>query len=58
MVPDTPDVGAVLFDAGGVAEGLSPGKIFVDMSSISPMRWVTLPRRSPARLAICTLSSL
>jgi len=37
MVPDTPDVASVLFDAGGVAEGLSPGKIVVDMSSISPL---------------------
>jgi 2-hydroxy-3-oxopropionate reductase len=36
MLPDTPDVAAVLFGAGGVAEGLSPGKIVVDMSSISP----------------------
>jgi 2-hydroxy-3-oxopropionate reductase len=37
MVPDTPDVEAVLFGAGGVAEGLSRGKTVVDMSSISPM---------------------
>src|SRR4051812_36401872 len=37
MVPDTPDVEKVLFGAGGVAEGLSPGKIVVDMSSISPI---------------------
>ena len=37
MVPDTPDVEAVLFGAGGVAEGLSKGKIVVDMSSISPI---------------------
>ena len=37
MVPDTPDVEAVLFGEGGVAEGLSPGKIVVDMSSISPI---------------------
>src|ERR1700736_1960803 len=37
MVPDTPDVRSVLFDPGGVAEGLSPGKIVVDMSSISPI---------------------
>jgi 2-hydroxy-3-oxopropionate reductase len=36
MVPDTPHVADVLFGAGGVAEGLSPGKIVVDMSSISP----------------------
>jgi 2-hydroxy-3-oxopropionate reductase len=37
MVPDTPDVEKVLFSAGGVAEGLSKGKIVIDMSSISPM---------------------
>jgi len=36
MVPDTPDVEAVLFGPGGVAEGLSPGKLVIDMSSISP----------------------
>ncbi|MGV8838777.1 MAG: 2-hydroxy-3-oxopropionate reductase [Bauldia sp.] len=37
MVPDTPHVNAALFDAGGIAEGLSPGKTVVDMSSISPI---------------------
>jgi 2-hydroxy-3-oxopropionate reductase len=37
MVPDTPDVGAVLFSETGVAAGLSKGKIVVDMSSISPI---------------------
>jgi 2-hydroxy-3-oxopropionate reductase len=37
MVPDTPHVAAVLFDEGGVAQGLSAGKIVVDMSSISPI---------------------
>jgi 2-hydroxy-3-oxopropionate reductase len=37
MVPDTPQVEEVLFGSGGVAEGLSPGKIVVDMSSISPI---------------------
>jgi 2-hydroxy-3-oxopropionate reductase len=36
MVPDTPDVEAVLFGAAGVAEGLAPGKLVIDMSSISP----------------------
>ncbi|GAC1308356.1 MAG: 2-hydroxy-3-oxopropionate reductase [Vulcanimicrobiaceae bacterium] len=36
MLPDTPDVAAVLFGPGGVSEGLSHGKIVVDMSSISP----------------------
>src|SRR6195952_645910 len=37
MVPDTPHVAAVLFDEGGVAQGLGTGKIVVDMSSISPI---------------------
>ena len=37
MVPDTPDVEKVLFGENGVAEGLSAGKIVIDMSSISPV---------------------
>ncbi len=37
MLPDTPDVEKVLFGPGGVAEGLTPGKTVVDMSSISPI---------------------
>jgi 2-hydroxy-3-oxopropionate reductase len=37
MVPDTPNVEAVLFGENGVAAGLSKGKIVVDMSSISPI---------------------
>lgn len=37
MVPDTPQVEAVLFESGGVAEGLSAGKLVIDMSSISPI---------------------
>jgi 2-hydroxy-3-oxopropionate reductase len=37
MVPDTPQVEEVLFGKDGVGEGLSKGKIVVDMSSISPI---------------------
>ena len=37
MVPDTPDVEAVLFGEDGVAKALSKGKVVVDMSSISPL---------------------
>jgi 2-hydroxy-3-oxopropionate reductase len=37
MVPDTPDVEKVLFGENGVADGLSAGKIVIDMSSISPV---------------------
>ena len=36
IVSDTPDVESVLFDTGGVFEGLSANKIVVDMSTISP----------------------
>ncbi|HER35319.1 MAG TPA: 2-hydroxy-3-oxopropionate reductase [Halothiobacillaceae bacterium] len=37
MVPDTPDVARVLFGENGVSEGLSRGKLVIDMSSISPI---------------------
>jgi 2-hydroxy-3-oxopropionate reductase len=37
MVPDTPDVAAVLFGKDGVTEGIKPGATVVDMSSISPV---------------------
>jgi 2-hydroxy-3-oxopropionate reductase len=45
MVPDTPHVEAALFGKGGVAEGLLPGKIVVDMSSISPIATKDFARR-------------
>jgi 2-hydroxy-3-oxopropionate reductase len=37
IVQDTPDVEAVLFGKEGLTEGLKPGSIVVDMSSISPI---------------------
>lgn len=37
MVPDTPDVERVLFSEDGVVEGLSEGKLVIDMSSIDPI---------------------
>jgi len=37
MVPDTPDVEHVLFGEAGVAAGLKPGSLVIDMSSISPI---------------------
>ena len=45
MVPDTPNVEDVLFAENGVASGLTPGKIFVDMSSISPIATKDFARR-------------
>jgi 2-hydroxy-3-oxopropionate reductase len=46
MLPDTPDVEAVLFGERGVASGLTAGKTVVDMSSVSPIA----TRRFAARL--------
>jgi 2-hydroxy-3-oxopropionate reductase len=37
MLPDTPDVDHVLFGPNGVAAGLKPGAIVMDMSSIDPI---------------------
>jgi 2-hydroxy-3-oxopropionate reductase len=45
MVPDTPDVDAVLFSENGVAAGLSKGKVVVDMSSISPLATKTFAQK-------------
>ncbi len=45
MVPDTPDVEEVLFGEEGVAAGVSPGSVVVDMSTISPTATRTFARR-------------
>src|SRR3954462_13943648 len=37
MVPDTPDVESVLLGPEGVLEGVQPGAVVIDMSSISPV---------------------
>jgi len=49
MVPDTPDVEQVLFGANGVAEGLRPGTLVIDMSSISPTATKDFARRINAK---------
>lgn len=46
MLPDTPDVEAVLFGENGVAAGLARGKTVVDCSSIDPIA----TRRFAARI--------
>ena len=45
MLPDTPDVEAVLFGKDGVAEGLTAGKTVMDMSSISPIETKAFARK-------------
>ncbi|MBF0306185.1 MAG: 2-hydroxy-3-oxopropionate reductase [Alphaproteobacteria bacterium] len=49
MLPDTPDVEAVLFGPDGVAEGLAEGKLVIDMSSISPTATQTFAERIEAQ---------
>jgi 2-hydroxy-3-oxopropionate reductase len=49
MVPDTPDVEKVLFGAGGVSEGLKPGALVIDMSSISPIATKAFAERLAGR---------
>jgi 2-hydroxy-3-oxopropionate reductase len=44
MLPDTPDVEAVLTGPDGVLSGLRPGAVVIDMSSISPMATRRLAR--------------
>jgi 2-hydroxy-3-oxopropionate reductase len=48
MVPDTPDVEAVLFGKNGVAEGIKPGSLVIDMSSISPVATKEFAKRIEA----------
>ena len=38
IVPDAPDVEAVALGIGGLIEGVRPGMIYVDMSTIDPGR--------------------
>jgi 2-hydroxy-3-oxopropionate reductase len=51
MVPDTPDVEAVLFGKDGVVEGIRAGSIVVDMSSISPTATRVFARKLAAMKA-------
>jgi len=45
MLPDTPDVEAVLFGATGVWQELTPGKVIIDMSTISPAATINFANR-------------
>ncbi len=45
MLSDTPDVEAVVLGPGGVLEGVAPGAVLVDMSTIAPGAARTLAER-------------
>ncbi|RZL60872.1 MAG: 2-hydroxy-3-oxopropionate reductase [Variovorax sp.] len=48
MLPDTPDVELVLFGEGGVAAGLTKGKLVIDCSSIDPIQTQAFARKIEA----------
>jgi len=48
MLPDTPDVEAVLFGKDGITEGVRSSSIVVDMSSISPIATKEFARKLDA----------
>ena len=54
MVPDTPDVESVIAGPGGVLEGIRPGAVVIDMSSISP----EATRKLAARVAVAGATML
>jgi len=71
MVPDAPDVAEALFGARGAVAGAKPGTLFIDMSTISPVKTREFSERlrtaghalvdapvsgGPARAAIGTLT--
>ena len=49
MLPDTPDVRQVLAGPSGVIEGLRPGAVVIDMSTISPLATRDLAAEVSAR---------
>lgn len=49
MLPDTPDVEAVLFGKEGIIDALAPGALVIDMSSISPVETKQFAARVRAR---------
>ncbi len=49
MLPDSPEVEAVMQGAEGVLEGARPGSILIDMSSISPLVDIALEQKARAK---------
>ncbi len=49
MLPDSPEVEAVMQGAEGVLEGARPGSIIIDMSSISPLVDIALEQKARAK---------
>ncbi len=56
MLPDTPDVEAVVLGEGGLAAAMRPGSVLIDMSSISPTAAVAM-QSSLAAKAVAMLDA-
>src|SRR5580704_1243903 len=54
MLPDSPDVEAVMLGPGGVREGARPGTVAIDMSTIAP----AVAQRVAAELAARDIAAL
>lgn len=53
MLPDSPDVEAVALGPGGLIEGITPGTLYADMSSIAPSSAVKVAKALAAKGARC-----
>ena len=49
MLPDTPDVEAMLFGENNIADAIAPGTLVIDMSSISPVATKQFAQRIAAK---------
>ena len=49
MLPDSPDVHEVVFGEQGLLEGMGPGKLLVDMSTIAPAKAIEVNNALAAR---------
>lgn len=45
MVPDAPEVESTVFGEGGIADGISKGSLFIDMSTIAPAVSISIGER-------------
>ena len=53
MVPDSPDVEAAALGPGGIIEGISGGKTYIDMSTIAPSVAVSVGEKMAEKGVLC-----
>lgn len=55
IVSDTPDVESIILGEGGVIEGITPGSVVIDMSTISPQVTRKIAARIQEKGLICSM---